>query len=976
MTTSTFSDAEARTGWPGLLDLVKSFPGQARLALGTRGVLAATVAGVVGLACCLVAFADIAVSLHRSDVDPQRRKARDVLALDNASRNLMRHLFANTAVNPALGRVRVSGEPLQTFTESLGRLCQEFEPAVQSKLGQACRKSDAFIQQLNSEVTRFDDTRQPLPVPLLRELLDVRDDISELSIVTTRTADAIISRLIDDYSNSLLVLTLCTMGFAASGLMLILLVGRTAMNYHGQWRAAMGAARSAEESRDMLREIIDALPAGVVVYDREERLMMFNSVAQSITPSLREAGVIGKTYEQLARESARRLEAAGMGPQPVEGWIQRFRTKSVERMREAEDGRWFNWFEKATPSGLTVGLRVEVTEIKQQELATEQARARFQSLVESLSDMVYAIDGKGVFTYVSPGATELLGVPSQTLIGTRFRDWVAPDDVGLVMAASRDFHRAPTVRQQQLEFRMRAGNGALRPVELRYRRPIGEDPRAAQVGVIRDVTELKHARAEYQALVNSLADVAYQLDVETGKFVFMSDAAKEVFGVAPEAIVGRHFLDFIAPESREQVTNTTTRPYDPADQGTFARFTMIDATGAPRHVEVRARRRRDENGRLISSGIIRDVEDRVRLESRLDLEVSRLRSIVESGGALIVLVDGQGQVTTVNSGFTQLTGIAAADAVGKPLQEVMPCALDPARTRRSRFAVKLADRAGRERLVAVTATPVTDFNGAVTSIVLLGVDDTERREAEQALYNAERFATVGEMAGTMAHEISQPLQVINIACASALEELNDAVERKVEAEATTFVREKLERIALQVDTASRIIGDLRAYVRGTTSGTHESFDVNDAVRSAVDLTDHGVREAGLVLAERLGDQVPSVMGDVARLEQVLVNLINNARDAGGQTITVSTNAAQQKDGRGNERRYVRIAVEDTGPGIAPDILPRLFNSFVSTKPRGKGTGLGLRICRRILEEMGGSISAGNRPEGGARFEILLPAHGA
>jgi len=276
----------------------------------------------------------------------------------------------------------------------------------------------------------------------------------------------------------------------------------------------------------------------------------------------------------------------------------------------------------------------------------------------------------------------------------------------------------------------------------------------------------------------------------------------------------------------------------------------------------------------------------------------------------------------------------------------------------------------------VTATPVTDFNSAVTSIVLLGVDDTERREAEQALYNAERFATVGEMAGTMAHEISQPLQVINIACASALEELNDAIERKEEVDAVPFVHEKLERIGLQVATASRIIGDLRAYVRGTTSGTHESFDVNEAVRSAVDLTDHGVREAGLVLAERLGAQVPAVMGDMARLEQVLVNLINNARDAGGKTITVSTGDTERKDGRGNERRWVRIAVEDTGPGIAPDILPRLFNSFVSTKPRGKGTGLGLRICRRILEEMGGSIAAANRAEGGASFEILLPAHGA
>ena len=101
---------------------------------------------------------------------------------------------------------------------------------------------------------------------------------------------------------------------------------------------------------------------------------------------------------------------------------------------------------------------------------------------------------------------------------------------------------------------------------------------------------------------------------------------------------------------------------------------------------------------------------------------------------------------------------------------------------------------------------------------------------------------------------------------------------------------------------------------------------------------------------------------------MLVNLINNARDVGGGTISIVTDAVQ-KDGR----RFVRIAVEDSGAGISAEILPSLFVAFVTTKPSGKGTGLGLRICRRILEEMGGRISAANRAEGGARFEVLLPS---
>ena len=158
-------------------------------------------------------------------------------------------------------------------------------------------------------------------------------------------------------------------------------------------------------------------------------------------------------------------------------------------------------------------------------------------------------------------------------------------------------------------------------------------------------------------------------------------------------------------------------------------------------------------------------------------------------------------------------------------------------------------------------------------------------------------------------------------------------------------------------------------MRGTGAGDDPApFRIADAVRGAVDLTSHGLRQHQASLSVSLPDDLPAVVGHVERLEQVLVNLINNARDAGGRTISVTASVVE-RDGR----PLVRIAVEDSGPGIAPDILPRLFVGFVTTKERGKGTGLGLRICRRIVEEMDGSISATNRAEGGACFEILLPA---
>ena len=151
-----------------------------------------------------------------------------------------------------------------------------------------------------------------------------------------------------------------------------------------------------EHARDLLQETIDALPAGVVLYDKDERLVMFNKAAASIAPHIADAGAIGKTYSQMAYETERELDAKGTGR--IEGakeWIARFRSKGIRHLRPAPGGRWVEWMEKGTSSGGTVGLRVDVTDLKKKELEIERARADYQSLVDLLSDMVYALDFNG-----------------------------------------------------------------------------------------------------------------------------------------------------------------------------------------------------------------------------------------------------------------------------------------------------------------------------------------------------------------------------------------------------------------------------------------------------------------------------------------------------------------------------------------------------------------------------------------------------
>jgi PAS domain S-box-containing protein len=675
----------------------------------------------------------------------------------------------------------------------------------------------------------------------MREVLAIRAILDRLAERGDVEAAAHIAAMARSSRNAVLEIVGGIVAFVCASLIAALLVLRVTNPYR----------------QDLLRETIETLPAGVVLYDSKERLVMFNSLAAEISPGADLAKSIGRTYAELAAENGRKLEAMGEGPQPVDDWVARFRAKDTQRTRQASGGRWFDWCERLTPSGYTVGLRVDVTEKKRHEQAIEHARAEYQSLVDSLTDVVFKVDFySGLITFANDAARDFFGRPVAEIIGTPVLACVPPQDQPTVAGIARSAAQSDGEMVDRVQIRMIAAGGALRHVEVRYRKVV------------------------------------------------------------------------------------------------------------------------DQQGRKEISGVIRDIEQRVQLERRLAAETARLRSIVESSGALVALVDRDLRVVMVNSGFSAMTGIDAADAIGRPIEPVMQeplrTALDnwrqaPARATATPalFAVRLG--ALGERLVSITATPVADAEGRIGNVVLMGVDETERRHAEQALHDSERFATVGEMAGTMAHELSQPLQVINLACVAAAEELDEASERGAAADGD-YLRLKLDRIGQQVDAASRIVGDLRAFVRGEADRQPVPFEPGPAIERAINLTAYGMRQAGIAASARLAEGLPAVTGDVGRLEQVMVNLLNNARDAGGRTVEVVAHATK-RDGR----PFLRIAVQDSGHGIAPDLLPQLFVSFVTTKPRGTGTGLGLRICRRIIEEMGGSISAANRSEGGACFEILLPA---
>jgi two-component system sensor kinase FixL len=277
-------------------------------------------------------------------------------------------------------------------------------------------------------------------------------------------------------------------------------------------------------------------------------------------------------------------------------------------------------------------------------------------------------------------------------------------------------------------------------------------------------------------------------------------------------------------------------------------------------------------------------------------------------------------------------------------------------------------RDGRTRWMNAIGLVEADERGIPTTVRGVSIDVTERRLAQieseknrNELAHLARFTTLGELSGSLAHELNQPLAAI-LSNAEAAQRFLAQDPPNVEE-----LREILDDIVSEDERAGEVIGRLRAlFKKGEvafqpTDLGATSLDVLRLIRS--ELVAHDI-----AVETDLRPSVPLVRADRIQIQQVLLNLVKNASDAmtavpaGDRRLTLAVH--------GNGDGHVRVAVHDTGTGIPSDVLDRLFQPFVTTKP--DGMGLGLAVCRTILEAHGGTLRASNNADRGATFEFTLP----
>lgn len=290
------------------------------------------------------------------------------------------------------------------------------------------------------------------------------------------------------------------------------------------------------------------------------------------------------------------------------------------------------------------------------------------------------------------------------------------------------------------------------------------------------------------------------------------------------------------------------------------------------------------------------------------------------------------------------------------------------------LADRLSDAELEQGAVEISMAPDRKILLQRTSVEGIGMvvsatDITELKTSQAQLIQASKLATLGEMATGIAHELNQPLGVIRMAANNCLKRIEKG---QVDA---TYLTSKLTRMSDQTERAAQIIDHMRIFGR-TDDGKRDNFDLTAGLENACNLMGRQLELQGVELISEFPETRPEIAGQQVMFEQVILNLISNARDSilsnastsdAGEDIPkwVNVSFAESEPGR------VSVIVTDTGGGVPEAVLDRLFDPFFTTKEPGKGTGLGLSISYGIVRDMGGILSVTNTRQG-ARFEINLP----
>ena len=376
-----------------------------------------------------------------------------------------------------------------------------------------------------------------------------------------------------------------------------------------------------------------------------------------------------------------------------------------------------------------------------------------------------------------------------------------------------------------------------------------------------------------------------------------------------------------------------------------------------------------------------DLQTLVRLEDELEDQRAHLRELFERVPEAVVMIDSEFRITRVTAEFTKIFGYTAEEAIGHGIKELI--APDDLQEEAEGFLYRMFQtgeafavetvrrrKSGTRVPVSLISIPIPSNEGGKAAYVIYrDMTDTRRLEKEQRRYHeiqlelahANRVATLGQLSASIAHELNQPLTGIIANCSACLRKLTSNPQD------LDGAREAVRRTMRDGDRASKVIARLRALFSNKEPAL-EPVDLNEAAREVVALSLGEIQNSRVILRTELADDLPCVSADRVQLQQVVLNLLQNALDAMNpvddrpRDVLIKTEREQGDS--------VRLSVKDAGGGFAPQNMHKLFDAFYSTKDAGMGVGLA--VSRSIIESHHGRLWAALNDGPGATFSFSVP----
>jgi PAS domain S-box-containing protein len=486
---------------------------------------------------------------------------------------------------------------------------------------------------------------------------------------------------------------------------------------------------------------------------------------------------------------------------------------------------------------------------------------------------------------------------------------------------------------------------------------------------------LRQSEERYRRLVEASPDA---ISVQSGGLiVYANDAAVRLLGAKrAEEVVGRPVLDFIHPDSQKVSLNRMDGLSEGRGKASLITETFRRIDGSPVAVEV-VSIGLIYNGQPAVQAVFRDISERVRSEEALRASETQFRAVFDGAVDAMFILDEGWRYTDCNPAASRMTGRPREDIVGRTvgdfshpehgqelLTSVQAAAAGPPHTGRIQYV-----RPDRRRIELEYTVKSNFLPGRH---LLVARDVTEQVRLEAQFRQAQKMEAVGRLAGGVAHDFNNLLTVISGYSQIALGQLNEI----------DPLRGYIQEINRAGDRAATLTRQLLAFSRKQVL-TPAIVSLNRVITDMTDMVRRLIGE-DIELVTKLAPDLPQVKVDAGQMEQVIMNLAVNARDAmpEGGRLTIETAVAELGDSVGRRRievppgRYLMLAVSDTGCGMDAETLSHIFEPFFTTKGQSKGTGLGLSTVYGIVKQSGGDIWVYSEPARGSVFKIYLPVASA